>query len=669
MTDTPPPSPVPPPPRGNWWRAALLAVGLAYLGCALVFPRDSFAFGHLAVLSLAPFALLILTWCKWRAPVGEPVETERLRFRRFWTWVWLVAALASTALFAFGKGWRSDSGTALRLSLALLLLWTSLLLLVMWVPFRVLGRREFWRAALRQSLFAAAVLATLVALFYAEENWRGRRQWERFRAEWEAKGVKFTFAEVMPPSVPDEQNMAMHSLFKPVFDYTLDGEGRPTWRDTNGIAQLRNLTTHPQELWQMAALKLPQAEWPWPSNSGSQNRTNGVVLANMTHWQKFYRLDTNFAATSPAANPALEVLRYLARHEPALAQLDEALARPHSQFPVKATVQIPSGILLPHLANLKAITSLLCLRATARLEAGQSDDALRDVERAWQLCESVEREPFVISQLVQIAMQAITLGAVAHGTAGHRWEDRHLRRLEELLRSANKLKNWQFSVRSEAAFMVDHLSKMERDRAVAEKVVIQLEDLTGPTGERVLKNSLSLNRWVVRLAPAGWYYQWLAREETVMLNSLAPTFVNPERCRVSWQNQPGPPPKLWFDRWWPLRNVEGPLSKNAAKCARLQTNLVHGRIACALERHWLRHRAYPEKLDALVPEFLDRIPHDIFDGQPMRYRREGEQGFVLWSVGFDGKDDNAGPLHFAGNQGGSVGEELGDLVWRYPQAR
>ena len=529
-------------------------------------------------------------------------------------------------------------------------------------------RVNWWRASLRRSLFAAAVLATLVALFYAEENWRGHRQWKRFRTEWQAKGVKFSIAEVMPPPVPDDQNMAMHPLFKPVFDYTLNAEGMPTWRDTNGMERLRNLTTHPPELWQLAAKKFPQSQWPVPSNSGSQNRTNGVVLANLTHWQDFYRLDTNFAATPPEANPALEVLRYLARHEKALAQLDEALARPHSQFPLKVDTELPGSILLPHLANLKSITSLLTLHATARLEAGQPDAALQDVERAWRLCESLEREPFVISQLVQISIQAITLGAVAHGTALHRWEDRHLRRLDELMRSANKLRSWEFSVRSEAAFMVDQLSKMERDRALAEKAVMQLEEVVGIHDERILKNGPRLNRWVVRYAPAGWYYQWLARDESVMLDSLTPTFVNADRRRVSWQNQPGIPPKLWFDRIWPLQNIEGAFTKTAAKCVRLQTNLGHGRIACALERHWLRHRAYPERLDALVPEFLDRIPHDLFDGQPMRYRREGEQGFVLWSVGFDGKDDNAGPLLTKSSGTTHVGEETGDLVWRYPQS-
>lgn len=667
MTEPLSPPPTAPPARLRWPLVCLAAMLVVYLGVLVVFPEDTLAMFHLAVLVVAPFGVLVVSWREWRGAPGDSAETGRLRFRRFWTWVWLGTALVATALFALGKGWRGDSATSLRLSVALLLVWTTLLLLLLWIPFHALGRRAFWRAALRQSLFAAAVLATLIALFYAEENWRGRRQWERFRAEWEAKGVKFSIAEVMPPPVPDDQNMAMHPLFKPVFDYSRDSGGSLIWRNTNGMERLRNLTTHPWELWERARRETPQSQWPVPSNSGTQNRTNGVVLADLTHWQNFYRLDTNFATTPPAATPALEVLRFLARHEPALAELDEALARPFSQFPLKVENELPGSILLPHLANLKSITSLLTLRATARLEAGQPDAALRDVESAWRLCASLDREPFVISQLVQISLQAITLGAVAHGTALHRWEDRHLHKLDELLRSANKLQSWVFCVRSEAAFMADQLSKMERNRALAEKAVAELEDVVGMHDERVLKNGRDINRWVVRYAPAGWYYQWLVREETVMLSSLGPTFVNAERRRVSWQNQPGIPPKLWFDRLWPLQNVEGSFIKTAAKCARLQTNFDHARIAIALERHWLRHRAYPERLDALVPEFLDRLPHDLFDGQPMRYRREGGQGFVLWSVGFDGKDDNAGPLHFAGNQGGSVGEEVGDLVWRYPQ--
>jgi hypothetical protein len=40
----------------------------------------------------------------------------------------------------------------------------------------------------------------------------------------------------------------------------------------------------------------------------------------------------------------------------------------------------------------------------------------------------------------------------------------------------------------------------------------------------------------------------------------------------------------------------------------------------ALERYRLKYGAVPEKLEALVPEFLREVPRDIYDGQPLRYQ-------------------------------------------------
>jgi hypothetical protein len=54
-------------------------------------------------------------------------------------------------------------------------------------------RRLFtWKMA-RRALIVFAVLATLTALFYAEENFRGKRVWDQYRAELEAQGVQLSF--------------------------------------------------------------------------------------------------------------------------------------------------------------------------------------------------------------------------------------------------------------------------------------------------------------------------------------------------------------------------------------------------------------------------------------------------------------------------------------------
>jgi hypothetical protein len=65
---------------------------------------------------------------------------------------------------------------------------------------------KLWRRT-RQLLIAVAVLITLVALFYAEENWRGRRAWERCKRELEAKGAVLDWSAFIPQPVPDEQNI------------------------------------------------------------------------------------------------------------------------------------------------------------------------------------------------------------------------------------------------------------------------------------------------------------------------------------------------------------------------------------------------------------------------------------------------------------------------------
>ena len=73
--------------------------------------------------------------------------------------------------------------------------------------------------------------------------------------------------------------------------------------------------------------------------------------------------------------------------------------------------------------------------------------------------------------------------------------------------------------------------------------------------------------------------------------------------------------------------------------AHSQTQINEALIACALERHYSAHHEYPEDLNALVPQFLDTLPHDVIGGQSLHYRRTDDGAFVLYSVGWNGRDD------------------------------
>ncbi|MGB2984586.1 MAG: hypothetical protein WBE26_01775 [Phycisphaerae bacterium] len=66
--------------------------------------------------------------------------------------------------------------------------------------------------------------------------------------------------------------------------------------------------------------------------------------------------------------------------------------------------------------------------------------------------------------------------------------------------------------------------------------------------------------------------------------------------------------------------------------------LKAARLAVAAEQFRLKAGRLPESLDELVPQYLDAVPTDPFDGQPMRFAVT-EKGIVIYSVGANLADD------------------------------
>jgi hypothetical protein len=73
----------------------------------------------------------------------------------------------------------------------------------------------------------------------------------------------------------------------------------------------------------------------------------------------------------------------------------------------------------------------------------------------------------------------------------------------------------------------------------------------------------------------------------------------------------------------------------ADRVQQTQDNLI---LAFALARYQREHGRYPEELAALAPKYLERVPVDLFSGKPLIYR-PNENGYLLYSVGVNGKDD------------------------------
>jgi hypothetical protein len=78
-------------------------------------------------------------------------------------------------------------------------------------------------------------------------------------------------------------------------------------------------------------------------------------------------------------------------------------------------------------------------------------------------------------------------------------------------------------------------------------------------------------------------------------------------------------------------------------------------IALALAEYKLDHGSYPAELSELAPKYLDAIPLDGFTQEPLKYQRQ-EAGYLLYSVGANGKDDQ-----------GLNGDEADDIAIRVPK--
>jgi hypothetical protein len=64
------------------------------------------------------------------------------------------------------------------------------------------------------------------------------------------------------------------------------------------------------------------------------------------------------------------------------------------------------------------------------------------------------------------------------------------------------------------------------------------------------------------------------------------------------------------------------------------------KLGFALASYRADRGAYPTRLADLVPDYVSEVPKDLFNDSELCYRLEGK-GYLLYSVGANGKDDGA----------------------------
>ena len=520
-----------------------------------------------------------------------------------------------------------------------------------------------WRN-FKRFLFGLACFVTLIALFFVEENWRGKRAWEKYKQGWEANGLQFGPAAGIPAPVPDDRNFAM----APVFD------GVNKLMDEKWRAQHRN--PHRGQAGD-------QMEWDtnlvnpleMTISENGENPTNGVgnwqksTLSDLKAWQEYYRAlatrTNQFPVPPQPQSPARDVLLALSPYDSTIEELGQAAKLPDARFPISYDTDPPAAILLPHLAGLKHAAQVSQLRALAELQNGQSDKALADVKIILRLSDSIKNEPFLISHLVRIAIVNLALQPVWEGLVAHEWSDAQLRELDEGLARVDLLADYHTAMRGE--LMLCQIGDIEYLRHYPEETPNMAGEGSGDFSSRIP----GLTIWYA--IPSGWFYQNELRCARAMLEYYLPMadvhgrLVRPgevqrEDAAVASELKHLNPYNVFARLLLPA------LGAAVKKSAFGQESLDLARTAIALERYRLAHGGYPESLESLVPQFLGKLPHDIINGEPLHYRLTADGQFVLYSIGWNEVDDGGVVVLYKGSSN-RVDLSKGDWVWNSSASR
>jgi hypothetical protein len=530
------------------------------------------------------------------------------------------------------------------------------------------------RTICRWSAGTLAGLAGLTVLFYAEENWRGKRAWENYRLTAEARGERFSWATFATNTVPDDQNFFKAPIFRGLMTVEWDEKTQdwkqdsPQTADRFKISPYRSDGSFPVENggdWsRMRFVRLENwQDYYRRPQTNRTDRTASESVSNALRHAHIYALPnlpaTNLAVVFPIApqpqTPAADILLALSVYDPVIEELREASHRPFARLGGYSAIERGlSPMFLYFLSDMKSCFQVLHLRSVAELADNQPAQALDDVQLMLRLDDKLRQEPLLIEHLVSIALTAMTLQPIYEGLAQHRWNDAQLAELESVLAKKDFLADYQLAMRGERTFAIDAIEN--------QRITRQIKTMAEVAG-KPKKETISL-RWM----PSAFFYQnelaFAQLHEQLILPLLdmtnriiAPAAVRRADAAVQAELKHYNPYKVQALMVFPA------ISASVKKFAKIQSQVDLARVATALERFRLAHGEYPETLDPLAPQFIAQLPHDLINGLPLHYRRTEDGSFVLYSVGWDEKDDG-GKIFFT--ESGAIDREKGDWVWQYP---
>jgi len=343
--------------------------------------------------------------------------------------------------------------------------------------------------------------------------------------------------------------------------------------------------------------------------------------------------NTNVFCVYMQIDSAADYLRWSDRFASDIELIREALKRPFTRM--EGDYNDPIHIPIPNMATERSLIQMVAQRAECHLVEGDSEKAMAELALINESRRILEPAPTgkptsMVAAVINIAVADLYLEAVRDGLQKHSWNQSQLTALALQLNQ------------------IDLATSLGRGLQHQQILTIQLM-------ETYLFNAP--HSWFV---PKGWKMQNLVFAAKLNQQVIDAISIKDGLIKPFMINDLQDEIKNTANHSTPYSFLTVHLTPDLSKAVRLfafkQATLNETKVACALERYHQVHEDYPETTDGLVPQFLSFVPPDPIDGRPLHYQRENDSHFLLYSIGWNEKDDH-------GTVGTSTDSENGDWVW------
>lgn len=492
----------------------------------------------------------------------------------------------------------------------------------------------------------------------------GQVRWQRIEAKFKADGESLDFFSLYPPPIPDEENFC---AIKPLQGIRIpDGtspEAIEAQKKREAIAAaLKSLQTPSRA----GEKNPPLASWtqfPDPFQGATDNADEALAA--------IHKAGTLLPANSEPSWAAVKLA--FDQHAPIIRQLSEAaekrqkaafLPRLTRETMPKMLVSIP----VPELNSAQTLANLLRFHCLVCLRSENDKAALGNLRAMLRLAEASDAAGTIIGHLVATTIRAQAQQVTHMLVSRRRLGEADLILLHREWQQLDLLSAHLRALRSEITTNVDSINHLEREPSGLSSLI----PVNGSVGTKAAAFSpeILLARLLLSHSKAAalefsheHFFSRLKTKGFPGYHASMHRARNELSSLRGWANTEWLLPQLFLYSYFSIGEMT-----SYQEDQRLQALL-----ACALERHFIRHGSYPSTLEGLDTDLRSGISLQDVNGEPMRYSPIPGGRYRLWSPGPDGKDDGGKFSSEIATRGFKSSTPynpryLGDWVWRYDAA-